>query len=56
MTTWVPLLELGSLQSRPPDLIARKGPPSWSEAVVLTDDIQATGSQRGQVLNYDIFN
>jgi len=41
MTTRVPLLELGSLQSRLPDLIAKKGEPPWSEALVLTDDIQA---------------
>lgn len=30
MTTRVPLLELGSLQSRLPDLIAKKGEPPWS--------------------------
>ena len=29
-TTRVPLLELGSLQSRLPDLIAKKGEPPWS--------------------------
>lgn len=40
-TTRIPLLEIGSLQSRLPDLIAKKGEPPWSEAVVLTDDIQA---------------
>ena len=37
----IPLLELGSLQSRLPELIAKKGEPPWSEALVLTDDIQA---------------
>lgn len=41
MTTRIPLLELGSLQGRLPDLIAKKGEPPWSEALVLTDDIQA---------------
>ena len=41
MTERIPLLQLGSLQSRLPELIARKGAPPWSEAVVLTDDIQA---------------
>jgi hypothetical protein len=41
MTTRIPQLELGSLQSRLPDLIAKKGEPPWSEALVLTDDIQA---------------
>ena len=41
MTDRIPLLQLGSLQSRLPELIARTGPPPWSEAVVLTDDIQA---------------
>jgi hypothetical protein len=40
-TTRIPLLEIGSLQSRLTDLIAKKGEPPWSEAVVLTDDIQA---------------
>jgi quercetin dioxygenase-like cupin family protein len=40
-TTRIPLLEIGSLQSRLPDLIAKKGELPWSEAVVLTDDIQA---------------
>ena len=30
MTTRIPLLELGSLQSRLPDLIAKKGEPPWS--------------------------
>jgi quercetin dioxygenase-like cupin family protein len=40
-TTRIPLLELGSLQSRLPDLIAKKGEPPWSEALVLTEDIQA---------------
>jgi len=35
-TTRIPLLEIGSLQSRLPDLIAKKGEPPWS---VLTDDI-----------------
>jgi hypothetical protein len=30
MTTRVPLLELGSLQSRLPELIAKKGEPPWS--------------------------
>ena len=41
MTTPVPLLELHSLQSRLPDLIAKNGEPPWSDALVLTDDIQA---------------
>ena len=41
MTERIPLLQLGSLQSRLPELIAKKGAPPWSEAVVLTDDIQA---------------
>ena len=35
MTTPVPLLELHSLQSRLPDLLAKKGEPPWSEALVL---------------------
>ena len=39
--TRVPLLEIGKLQARLDDLIARHGAPPWSEAVVLTDDIQA---------------
>jgi hypothetical protein len=30
MTTRIPLLELGSLQSRLPELIAKKGEPPWS--------------------------
>ena len=42
MTTRIPLLELGSLQSRLPDLIAKKGEPPWSDAVVLTDDIHVS--------------
>ncbi len=37
----IPLCQIGSLQSRLPELIAKKGAPPWSEAVVLTDDIQA---------------
>ena len=41
MTDRIPLLQLGSLQSRLPELIAKKGAPPWSEPVVLTDDIQA---------------
>ncbi len=40
-TPRIPLLQLGSLQSRLPELMAKKGAPPWSEAVVLTDDIQA---------------
>ena len=32
---------LTAIPGRPPDLIAKKGKPPWSEALVLTDDIQA---------------
>ena len=39
MTTRVPLLELGSLQSRLPDLIAKKGEPPWSGIPVYTPAI-----------------
>ena len=31
MTDRIPLLQLGSLQSRLPELIAKKGAPPWSE-------------------------
>jgi mannose-6-phosphate isomerase-like protein (cupin superfamily) len=37
----VPLLEVGALLARLDDLKAKKGEPPWSDALVLTDDIQA---------------
>jgi mannose-6-phosphate isomerase-like protein (cupin superfamily) len=37
----IPLLEPGKLQTRLDTLKATKGAPPWSEALVLTDDIQA---------------
>src|SRR5262245_35088399 len=37
----VPLLEVGRLLAGLEDLKAKKGEPPWSDAVVLTDDIQA---------------
>src|SRR5215831_17022060 len=41
MADRVPLLEIGKLHARVSELKATKGAPPWSEAVVLTDDIQA---------------
>ena len=37
----IPLLEAGKLQARLEAIQAKKGAPPWSEALVLTDDIQA---------------
>lgn len=37
----IPLLEPGKLQARLEVIKAEKGAPPWSEALVLTDDIQA---------------
>ena len=41
MADRVPLLEVGKLLAGLDDLKAKKGEPPWSDAVVLTDDIQA---------------
>ena len=41
MSERVPLLEVGKLLAGLEDLKAKKGEPPWSDAVVLTDDIQA---------------
>ncbi len=41
MAVRVPLMETGRLMARVDELRARKGPPPWSDALVLTDDIQA---------------
>lgn len=41
MAVRLPLLETGRLWTRVDELRARKGPAPWSEALVLTDDIQA---------------
>lgn len=41
MAGQVPLLETGRLWTRVEELRARKGAAPWSEALVLTDDIQA---------------
>jgi hypothetical protein len=47
MTTRIPLLELGSLQSRLPDLIAKKGEPPWSGDPVYTKAIlRGTAARR----------
>src|SRR5262249_45382383 len=37
----MPLLDIGQLRARVDDLRARKGPPPWSDTLVMTDDIQA---------------
>src|SRR5215470_9488796 len=41
MADRAPLMEIGKLHARVSELKAKKGAPPWSEAVVLTDDIQA---------------
>ena len=41
MAVRVPLLELGTLQTRLDDIIASHGPGPWSETLLLSDDIQA---------------
>jgi len=41
MAVRAPLLETGRLWTRAEELRARKGPAPWSEALVLSDDIQA---------------
>jgi len=41
MAVRVPLMETGRLRARVDEVRARKGPPPWSDALVLTDDIQA---------------
>jgi len=41
MADRIPLMEIGTLQARLGDLKAKKGAPPWSEAMVMTDDIQA---------------
>jgi mannose-6-phosphate isomerase-like protein (cupin superfamily) len=37
----MPLLDLGKLTVRIDELRARKGSPPWSDALVMTDDVQA---------------
>ena len=41
MADRAPLMEIGKLHARVSELKAKWGAPPWSEAVVLTDDIQA---------------
>ena len=41
MADRIPLLEIGKLQTRVSELKAKKGGAPWSEALVMTDDIQA---------------
>src|SRR5215813_11735456 len=41
MADRAPLMEIGKLHARVSELKAKKGAPPWSDAVVLTDDIQA---------------
>src|SRR5205814_7958153 len=36
-----PLLDIGKLRARVDELRAHKGPPPWSDTLVMTDDIQA---------------
>jgi mannose-6-phosphate isomerase-like protein (cupin superfamily) len=41
MAERTPLLDIGKLRARVDELRARKGPPPWSDTLVMTDDIQA---------------
>ncbi len=41
MAVRAPLLEIGKLQSRLAEIKASKGEPPWSDALAMTDDIQA---------------
>ena len=42
MAVRVPLMETGRLLARVEEMRARKGPPPWSDALVLTDTAMAT--------------
>ena len=41
MADRMPLLDIGKLRARVDELRAHKGPPPWSDTLVMTDDIQA---------------